>query len=267
MNRVIVFFMVLAHLCLMSCSKTENGLTANFIKGDAVSFTDTIWDVSEKFGEVVKDGISQVVKVNLDENGNITDFTYYDSNGRIKSKTVQKWNGKTIDEVIVYGEDGKQEFSYKYSIEHDKIQKIVTTCTMSSKWESTTTYYYSKNNPDRLDSITEVENGEKDLHTFKYLDDNDSYHEFITYSTGSKSEAIYYFDSDKKLIKEKESYGTTSYSYNELGLCIKKTYSDGIIDEYVYDFDEKGSLIKRITFVTNESRNATEMMTRHIEYK
>ena len=34
-----------------------------------------------------------------------------------------------------------------------------------------------------------------------------------------------------------------------------------------HEFDEKGSLIKRITYVTNESKNATEMITRHIEYK
>ena len=58
-----------------------------------------------------------------------------------------------------------------------------------------------------------------------------------------------------------------TYVYNDKGLLVKKNYDDGIVDEYVYEFDEKGSLIKRITYVTNESKNATEMITRHIEYK
>ena len=138
---------------------------------------------------------------------------------------------------------------------------------MSEKWVSTTTYYYSNSNPERLDSIIEIEDSKKDIHTFKYFDDNNSYHEYIKYHTGNKSDGVYYFDKNKRLIKEKQSNGTTTYTYNDEGLLVKKAYDDGIIDEYVYEFDKKGSLIKRITYVTNESKNATEMLTRHIEYK
>lgn len=251
----------------LSCSKKENALTANHINGEATSFTDTIWRVSEKFGEVVKDDIEKVVKVNLDENGNVVDYTSYDSYGDIIEKTVQKWNGTDIDEIINYDKDGKQQFHWKYFIENGKVQKIVTTCTMSSKWVSTETYYYSKDNKDRLDSITEVKGTEKDIHTFKYLDENNSYHEYSKYWTGRKSDAIYYFDKDKHIIKEKQSNGTFDYTYDENGLCIKESTSDGIITEYIYGFDSKGSLIKRTTYVTNDSKNATEMLTRHIEYK
>lgn len=216
---------------------------------------------------MVKEDISQVVKTNFDDNGNVIDYTVYDSYGKVKEKTVQKWNGSEIDEIFNYDEDGKQQFHWKYYIENDRVQKIITTCTMSSKWVETTTYYYSQSNPDRLDSITEVKNSEKDIHTFKYLDENNSYHEYIKYCTGGKSDAIYYYDKDNHLIKEKQSYGTITYVYNDKGLLVKKNYDDGIIDEYVYEFDEKGSLIKRITYVTNDSKNATEMITRHIEYK
>ena len=264
-NILIVSSMVI--LSLSSCEKKVNGLTANCVKGDATSITDTIWDVSEKFGEVVKDSINQVVKTNFDDNGNVIDYTVYDSYGKVKNKTVQKWNGTEIGEIFNYDEDGKQQFHWKYYIENDRVQKIITTCTMSSKWVEITTYYYSQSNPDRLDSITEVKESEKDIHTFRYLDENNSYHEYIKYSTGGKSDAIYYYNKDKRLIKEKQSYGTMTYMYNDKGLLVKKNYDDGIIDEYVYEFDEKGSLIKRITYVTNESKIATEMITRHIEYK
>ena len=267
MKYNILFVLSMVILSLLSCEKKENGLTANYVKGDATSITDTIWNVSEKFGEVVKDDINQVVKTNFNDNGNVIDYTVYDSYGKVKEKTVQKWNGSDIDEIFNYDEDGKQQFHWKYYIENDRVQKIITTCTMSSKWVETTTYYYSHSNPDRLDSITEVKNSEKDIHTFKYLDENNSYHEYIKYCTGGKSDAVYYYDKDNRLIKEKQSYGTMTYVYNDKGLLIKKNYDDGIIDEFVYEFDEKGSLIKRITYVTNESKKATEMITRHIEYK
>ena len=72
-NILIVLSMVI--LSLSSCEKKVNGLTANCVKGDATSITDTIWNVSEKFGEVVKDDISQVVKTNFDDNGNVIDYT------------------------------------------------------------------------------------------------------------------------------------------------------------------------------------------------
>ena len=267
MRYNIIFVLSMVILSLMSCEKKVNGLTARFVKGDATSITDTIWNVSEKFGEVVKEDINQVVKTNFDDNGNVLDYTVYDSYGNVKEKTVLKWNGLDIDEIFNYDEDGKQQFHWKYFIENDRVQKIITTCTMSSKWVATKTYYYSQSNPDRLDSITVVENSEKDIHTFEYLDENNSYHEYIKNCTGGKSDALYYYDKDKRLIKEKQSYGTMTYVYNDKGLLIKKNYDDGIIDEYVYEFDEKGSLIKRITYITNESKKATEMITRHIEYK
>ena len=59
-NILIVSSMVI--LSLSSCEKKVNGLTANCVKGDATSITDTIWDVSEKFGEVVKDSIILPIK-------------------------------------------------------------------------------------------------------------------------------------------------------------------------------------------------------------
>ena len=267
MKYNILFVLSIVTLFLSSCGKKENGLTAHYIKGDAASVTDTIWNVSEKFGEVVKDEINYVVKANFDDNGNITDYTVYDSCGKVINKTIQKWNDTTLDEIYNYDGDGKQQFHRKYYIENDKVQKIIITCTMSEKWVSTTTYYYSNSNPERLDSIIEIEDSKKDIHTFKYFDDNNSYHEYIKYHTGNKSDGVYYLDKNKRLIKEKQSNGTTTYAYNDEGLLVKKAYDDGIIDEYVYEFDKKGSLIKRITYVTNESKNATEMLTRHIEYK
>lgn len=266
MKFKILIVISIVMLSLLSCSK-KNGLSAHFIKGDATSFTDTIWGVSEKFGEVVKDDINKVVKVDFDDNGNVIGITTYNSYGKLIEKTVQKWDGNNVDEIFDYDEDGKQQYHWKYYHKNNKVQKIVTTCTTDTKWIRTTTFYYSKNNLDRLDSIIEIKDSEKEVHTFKYLDDNNSYHEYIRSSTGDKSDAIYYFDKDKHLIKEKHFYGTETHTYNDKGLLEKSVWDDGIINEYVYEFDTKGSLIKRITYVTNGNKNATEMLTRHIEYR
>lgn len=269
-----IFVLSTVVLFLSSCGKKEikeNGLIENHIKGAATSFTDTLWIVSEKFGEVVKDEIDEVTKYNVDDNFNITDYTVYDSDGKIKYKVVKKY-GTTLDEVIQYNEDGKELLHWEYYLENDKIQKIVTTFTMDSDVVSTEIYYYySQNNPDRLDSITEIEDSEKLKRTFEYLDDNDSYHESINFRDGTKSDVWHYFDKDGRIINEKYSKGTTTetttYLYNDEGLLMKETKADGTIKEYVYEFDEKGSLIKRTTYVTNGIKKATEIKTRHIEYK
>lgn len=263
-----IFVLSTVILVLSSCGKRDNGLAAYHINGAATSFTDTTWIVSEKFGEVVKDEIDEVIKYNVDDNFNITDHTAYDSDGKIKYKTVQKWNGTTLNEIFEYDRDGKQLYHWKYDFKNDKIQKIVTTFTMDSDVVSTETYYYySQNNPDRLDSITEIEDSEKLKRTFEYLDDNDSYHEYVNLSNGTKFDFCHYFDKDGRLIKEIDSNGTTTYLYNDEGLLMKETKADGTIKEYVYEFDEKGSLIKRTTYVTNGIKKATEIKTRHIEYK
>ena len=267
-NSVIIVVGISLLACFLGCSKKENALTYSHIKGEATSFTDTVWSVSEKFGEVIKEDIIRIIKFNLDEGGHAIDYTTYNSDGDIVKKTVEKWNGDEIDEIIDYASDGKEERHYKFIMENGKVRKRVISS--GSILLSTETYYYNKDNKDRLDSMIIVRNDvDKDVHTYKYLDENNSYHKYTTFSDGRKKEAIYYKDKDGNVIKEKQSFGTCNYTFDENGLCVKEATSEGYVREYIYDFDSKGSLIKSTTYLTipNEMKEATEMMTRHIEYK
>ena len=241
-----LFILSVLVLLLSSCSKKRNALIDNGIKGKVTSFTDTIWSVSEKFGEVVKDEINNVIKCDVDENGNITAYTIYDSDGDIARKIVQTFKGTQFDEIRTYDRSGDEESYNKY--------------------------FYSKDNPERIDSIKVVSYGSKSTAFFEYLDDNDSYKYFTIDEDGEKSGVGYqYFDKEKRLIEDKSPYATTKYTYDDNGLCIssKQTseYGGDEEREYEYGFDKKGSMIKRITYVTSGNRKAVEMLTRHIEYK
>ena len=263
MRNILFILSALLIFISISCEKKSE-----WIKGDVSSYTDTVWNVSEKFGEVIKDNISSVTKVIFNEDGNVTEIIEYDSEGDIKEKTIQKYDGKKLTDKFCYDEEGEQTFHFEYFFEKDKLIKLISTCTMSSPWVTTEYFYYSKSNPDRLDSITEISEQGKDLTTFKYLDNNNSYHEYVKFWTGNSMERIYYFDKDKRLIKEVFD-GTTTYTYNKDGFLETMKNSKGETYEYEYECDSKGSVIKVITYITTktEMKKAESMVTRYLDYK
>lgn len=269
-----LFLLFISYSCSNNSNEgnIKNDLEGFLIKSKAKSMTDTIWNVSEKFGELIRDDIEKIIKVNFNDDGNIIDITTYNSEGVIIEKEIKKWNGKILKESFVYGEDGKQKYHHKYTFDNEKLKKIETECTIPyENWTSVETYHYSSIEPDRIDSIKTIKNnGDKDLYTFKYLDKNTRIQKYIL-ATGETHESTEYFNDKDQLIKDVDNITTVTYAYNDQGLCVKRTFADGIVDEYEYEFDAKGSLIKQIHYVKDESsgenRNPVEMYSRHIEYE
>ena len=76
--RISFFTLLLLAVCFSSCNNKKTWIEANGMKGNIISFTDTTWYATDKFGEVHKEWIENYTKVELNEYGQITSSTQYD---------------------------------------------------------------------------------------------------------------------------------------------------------------------------------------------
>ena len=172
-------------LCLVSCNQSEkkNDLTEENLKGKVKSITENTYEAVNKFGQIEKGDIlvdSSAVYTDdghfkiYNEKGNKIEENYYNSNGRLYSKTTYKYDekgnmiednfydsddgsliykntykydekGNKIEEYH-YDEDGK--FNYKYTYKYDEKGNNIEKNNYDSngRLDSKYTYEYDKNN-------------------------------------------------------------------------------------------------------------------------
>ena len=172
-------------LCLVSCNQSEkkNDLTEENLKGKVKSITENTYEAVEKFGQIEKGDVlvdSSAVYTDdghfkiYNEKGNKIEENYYNSNGRLYSKTTYKYDekgnmiednfydsndgsliykntykydekGNKIEEYH-YDEDGK--FNYKYTYKYDEKGNNIEKNNYDSngRLDSKYTYEYDKNN-------------------------------------------------------------------------------------------------------------------------
>lgn len=265
MRNIITFTVIAISLFATSCSKKRTWLEESGMKGCIISFTDTVWYASDKFGEVHKEWIENYTKVDLNEDGQITAITKYDKDGDIQEKTVQEWKDKyTISSVTYYKEDGNPSSKETFKFNGDKVSSIQVDDYMDNS-EEKLTYEYDK---DRVTKIIGSKKGKKKIITFIYIGENDSYKQVFLDYDGSKSESTSYFDSDKKLVKWFVDGDKYTYQYDKNGLLERSTYSN-FVNTYEYKFDEKGNWIERVEREkwAKEKTHIKSFVVRCIEYK
>ena len=180
-----IILVILSVLCLVSCNQSEkkNDLTEENLKGKVKSIKETTYEAVDKFGQIEKGDIlvdSSAVYTDdgrfkiYNEKGNKIEENYYNSNGRLYSKTTYKYDekgnmiednfydsddgsliykntykydkkGNKIEEYH-YDEDGK--FNYKYTYKYDEKGNIIEENHYDSngRLDSKYTYEYDKNN-------------------------------------------------------------------------------------------------------------------------
>ena len=180
-----IILAILSVLCLVSCNQSEkkNDLTEENLKGKVKSITENTYEAVDKFGQIEKGDIlvdSSAVYTDdgrfkiYNEKGNKIEENYYNSNGRLYSKTTYKYDekgnmiednfydsddgsliykntykydekGNKIEEYH-YDEDGK--FNYKYTYKYDEKGNIIEENHYDSngRLDSKYTYEYDKNN-------------------------------------------------------------------------------------------------------------------------
>lgn len=264
-TKIFLFTLLLNAVCFSSCSNKKTWVEANGMKGNIVSFTDTTWYATEKFGEVHKEWIENYTKVELNEYGQIIVITKYDRLGNIEEKSVQEWKDKhTLSSVTEYNSDGDASSKEVYEYDEAKVSSIAVNDYNNNTVE-TLKYEYDG---DKLIKITGTKNGKSKIITFTYIDDNDSFKEVDIDYDGTKTESTSYFDSDGRIIKWLYGGDKYTYQYDKNGLVEKTTYSH-FVNTFDYKFDDKGNWIEMVEHEKWEKNKTTikSYIVRSIEYK
>ena len=109
-------------------SEKKNDLTEENLKGKVKSIKETLYEAVDKFGQIEKGDVlvdSSAVYTDdghfkiYNEKGNKIEENYYNSNGRLYSKTTYKYDEKgNIIEENHYDSNGRLDSKYTY--EYDK---------------------------------------------------------------------------------------------------------------------------------------------------
>ena len=125
-------------LCLVSCNQSEkkNDLTEENLKGKVKSITENTYEAVDKFGQIEKGDVlvdSSAVYTDdghfkiYNEKGNKIEENYYNSNGRLYSKTTYKYDekGNMIEDNFYDSDDGSLIYknTYKYDEKGNKIEE------------------------------------------------------------------------------------------------------------------------------------------------
>ena len=133
-----IILVILSVLCLVSCNQSEkkNDLTEENLKGKVKSITENTYEAVDKFGQIEKGDVlvdSSAVYTDdghfkiYNEKGNKIEENYYNSNGRLYSKTTYKYDekGNMIEDNFYDSDDGSLIYknTYKYDEKGNKIEE------------------------------------------------------------------------------------------------------------------------------------------------
>jgi|SRR5690554_1556174 len=94
---------IISILLLFShCTEIKNDLTRANLKGKVKSFEIKEYEVTEKFGEVIKGNPKYSTKKIYNEEGNVIEEANYNSNGDLYLRTIHKYNDSRKNESIEY---------------------------------------------------------------------------------------------------------------------------------------------------------------------
>ena len=141
MKKSILFTALVALLVATSCagSGTTSEETATPAKkkaperegwgddslyGDVESVSITIYDVAEKFGEIVKDKVDDKDVYRFNQKGDVIEMANHNSDGSLEGNCLYKYDSQSnMIEEAKYNPDGslRYKYLYKYDSQSNKI--------------------------------------------------------------------------------------------------------------------------------------------------
>ena len=188
-----IILAILSVLCLVSCNQSEkkNDLTEENLKGKVKSITENTYEAVDKFGQIEKGDVlvdSSAVYTDdghfkiYNEKGNKIEENYYNSNGRLYSKTTYKYDekGNMIEDNFYDSDDGSLIYknTYKYDEKGNKIEEYHYD--EDGKFNYKYTYKYDEKG-NNIEKNNYDSNGRLDSkHTYEY-DKNNNWTQRIEY--------------------------------------------------------------------------------------
>lgn len=267
-------------VCFSSCK--SNAISGEWVpNGDVCSYTDTIYQAKESFGDVSKGTLLSIEKHFLNENNMDTLLVLYTPDGKEEKRTTYYYDS---DRQVVK----KIEYSYHENYD-DLFGKSINEVT-------NTTIYDNIKNGNKMQESKAITYGKMYFEGIDtdsvYLDGFNDYVKRTNYDTlrskiiykyeNSKvienpmdeDTEIYYIGSDGKNLIQVNFRGKTIQKYNERGLLIERMFefneesygSERILIEYVYDSMDNPIVIKSFRQVNNK-RMPDAICFRHYDYK
>lgn len=272
------YILGLLGLALMGCGNKKTDWDNYDIVGKAKSVKSICYKAEEKFGELtegdIESGADTNVLVHFDEDGIITDFSTFETDGSLLGKNINEIDDGHIVATKGYDNRGNLTAQVKYTYNDDgKVTEMVSSDADGTAM-STLIYEYDGEKLVKSQYINEYSDGIYYLYEY----DGSDMEKSVGYGKDGKPNGHfteYKDDKPVKIVTGKEKIVTT-ITYNDQGLPASitngKIYSNNSIglDEgdsfnYEYEYDDHGSWIRRVERM-KDSGKATTIVVRTIEY-
>ena len=224
--------------------------------GNVESITVTLYHLTEKNGEVVKNGIKCKDNYKFDREGNVVEKTSYDSDDLQVEKDLYKYDsrGNMIEEDYSYyrGSGYKSKNTYKYDSQGNIVEReLYHDGSLSGRY-----LYKYDSQGNMIEEAHYDGDGSLYLKRLCKYDSQGNEIEVAHYNGDGSltllSESLYKYDSQGKMIESAVSYNgslpqTAIYKYDSQGNIIEVAWYDcvDVLEcEFCYKYDSRGNMIE-----------------------
>lgn len=231
------FYIGIILIALASCTSKEKKFQPDY-RGDIASITVYEYTTKDSFGEIHKDELYAVYKLEFDNNKNLISKKKYEYDGEITEEEYNEYNKRNL--LII-------QKTYQYIIDSQEISEYIYDGDILEKLTIKTCY---SNDKDITNWYIEYANDGKNIVEAMIFDDEKLYSvgemkwdkNILTVKQkytkdGSEDTYIYEFNDNRQITRVTNNEGKVSkITYNEMGLPIKYTQ---VYEEYVSSIDTK----------------------------
>jgi len=224
----------------------DNNLAELDLKGKVRSIKRYSYEVSSKFGEIIKGRVIEAKESFYNPEGNKTEIIEYDDNGKLTQKDEFSYNSQNLIKISI-------ETNLQFDI------------------KDTLSYNYSYYKPDKIKEIKILKSNGSLKNKILY-NEQDYVKEDIVYRANGKPFIgnSYLYDSTGNKIEMKRTYyrkdirtSKIEFSYNKNNNIAKQTEykQDGsILKTIIYEYDTKGNVVKEIPSSTHYVNDNLEIV-------